>query len=105
MIVYIVKAYYGDYDGNWSRVIYSTSNKEDAKYIVSALNPTYKECAELHQQITDEIMYIYKLENQEDEDYYWEALYRLQEKLKEFDDFQGLDIKEIETGHFNPLMI
>lgn len=105
MIVYIVKAYFGDYDGNWSRTIYSTLVKEDAEYIVSTLNPTYKECAALHQQITEEIMYLYKLKNQEDEDYYWEALYKLQEKLKKFDDFQSLDIEEIEIGHFNPLVI
>jgi hypothetical protein len=104
-MLYIVKAYFGDYYGNWNKTIYSTSNKEDAEYIVSILNPTYKKCAQLHQQITDEISDLCYLKNLKDRDYYWEALYRLQEKLKEFDHFQSLDIKEIKIGKFNPLVM
>lgn len=104
MTVYIVKAYFGDYDGNWSRTIYSTLVKEDAEYIVSTLNPIYQELGELEASVTELSMkYCYLPE--EDRDYYSDSVYRLQQKLKDFSNFSGIAIEEIEIGHFNPLVI
>ena len=105
MIVYVVKAYFGDYDGNWSRTIYSTLVKEDAEYIVSTLNPTYEECSKLEAKISLALSNLCYIKDKKDKDYYWECLRRLQKKLEPFRDFQSLDIEEIEIGHFNPLVI